>query len=470
MFRKWMTVFLCLMLSVMLPVTALADTQHTISVVPGALLADQTAVADLLDGLALRVTEGESSGALTVLLNNQPMVTLGLKADETGLYASSELLGDGVFYAPWDDCFAFLSDVLVAPMGEIGMDEAILQEMETAFAEAQNVIADALAAGPEAAVKPVAPAAMEESLKQVEAMFPDDPAMMDYVKGVYENITIEAGNFADENRDTADQKYRMAMDETDLVVLCETQYMKRALREALAVEMAGASEAELDSAVENALAEVKKFYEESGFEMVVEMYTLNAGQTLAGLDMIVNMNAEAAEQGAVQMAGQYDRLTEETGVSYKADAAIAAEGETVKFAFELQQADNGISEGMLGLLTDGEEAVILYRSEKKAEETYEHSFDLYLRSGATAILEPAASARPVIGLKMRTEPASAETLAALENAAAETSVDVFKLSEKQLKELTNQITLNATQLLYTALGQLPTSVLQLMMDSGMMGR
>lgn len=470
MFRKWFTVFLCLMLSVMLPAAALADTQHTLSVVPGEMLAAQPAVADLLDALALRVTEGENSGALTVLLNGQQIVTLGLKADETGLYAGSELLGDDVFYVTWDDGFAFLSDLLVASMAESGLDEAVLQEMEAALAEAKNGIAVAIAAGQDAAAQPVAPATLEESLKQVEEMFPDDPAMVDYIKGLYESMTIENGSFADENRDTADQKYRMVMDEADLTAICETRYMKNTLREAVALEMADASEAEIDSAVESTLAEVRKIYEESGFEMIMEMYTLDAGQTLVGLDMIMNMNAEAAEQGAVQMAGQYDRLTEETGVSHKADAAIAAEGETVKFAFDLQQGSNGASEGMLGLLAGGEEVVILYSAEEKAEEICEHSVDVYLRSGATAILAPAASARPVIGIKLVSEPAPAETLAALENAAAETSVDVFKLSEKELRELSNQISLNATQLLYTTLGQLPTSALQLMMGSGMMGQ
>lgn len=470
MFRKWINVFLCLMLSVMLPAAALADTQHTLSVVPGEMLASQTAVADLLNVLALRVAEGENSGALTVLLNDQQMVTLGLKADETGLYAGSELLGDDVFYVTWDEGIAFLSDLLIASMADSGLDEAVLQEMETALTEAQNGIVIAIASGQEAAAQSVAPATLEESLKLVEEMFPDDPAMVDYIKGLYESMTIEDGAFADENRDTADQKYRMVMDAADLTAVCETQYMKNMLREAVAMEMADASEAELDTAVEETLAELKKLYEESGFEMIMEMYTLDAGQTLVGLDMIVNMNAEAAEQGAVQMAGQYDRLTEEAGVSHKADGAIAAEGDVVKFSFDLQKGNNGISEGLLGLLAGGEEAVVLYKAEEKAGEICERSFELYLRSGATAILEPAASARPAIGVKLVSEPAPAETLAALENADAGNSVDVFKFSEKELKDLSNQISLNATQLLYTALGQLPTSVLQLMMGSGMMGQ
>lgn len=469
MFRKWITVFLCLMLSVMLPLTALADTQHTLSVVPGELLSSQEAVKDLLDVLALRITEGENSGALTVLLNDQPIVTVGLKADAVGLYAGSDLLGDDVLYVTWDDGFAFLNGLLLAAMGESGVDEAMLQELETGLAEVQNGIVAAIAETEKLSAEPVTPASMEENLQALEILFADDPAMVDYIKNQYDSMTIEDGVFTAEDRDDADQKYRMVMDETDLVAVCETQYMKTALREALAMEMPEASETELDSAVEEAITEVKKLYEESGFEMIMEMYTLDAGQTLVGLDMIVNMNAESAEQETVQMAGQYDRLTVETGISHKADAAISAGDEVVEFAFDLQQASDGVSEGMLGLLADGEEVLILYKSEEKTADICERSFDLYLRSEATAILEPAASARPVIGIKLVTEPAPVETLMALEAADRETSVNVLTLSEQQMQELAEQLSLNTMQIFYTALGQLPTSTLQLMMGSEMIG-
>ncbi len=467
MFRKWITVVLCLMLSVMLPVAALADTQHTFSVVPGEALGSQQAVTDLLDVLALRVTEGENSGALSVLLNDQQIVTLGLKADETGLYAGSELLGDDVFYVTWEDGFACLSELLAATLAESGVDEAMLQELDAGLAEVKTGILAAVQKVPE---QPAAPALMEENLKTVEAMFPNDPAMVEYIKGLYDTMTIEEGAFTAEDRDAADQKYRLVMDEADLTGVCETQYMKNILRETIAMEMPEASQDEVDSALESTLAEMKTFCEEIDFEMIVEMYTLDAGSTLVGLDMIINMNAEAAGQGTAQMAGLYKRLTGETGVSHKADAAMAAEGEKMEFVFELQQGVDGASEGLLGMLAGGEEVVVLFTAEGKPEERLKRSFELYLRSGATAILEPSAGARPVLGVRMVTEPAPAETLDALENARGETSVNVLGLSEVQLKELTNQISLNATQILYTALGQLPTSVLQLLMGSGIAGQ
>ena len=465
MFRKWISVVLCLILSFVLPLIALADTQHTFSVVPGELLSSQQAMADLMNALSLRVIDGENSSALSVLLNDQQIVSLGLKADTEGLYAGSELLGDDVLYVTWDDGFAFLNAFAVATMAESGVDETMLEQLETGLGEIKNGIVNALAADQNGFTQLTIPASMEENLQMIERMFPDDPAMVDYIKGLYDSMLIEDGAFTAENRDAADQKYRMVMDETDLIAVCDTQYMKNIMREALAMEMTEATEAELESAVEETVTELKKLYEESGFEMIMEMYTQDAGQTLVGMEMIITMNAEAADQGTVQMAGRYARLTTETGVSHKADAETTAEGETIEFSFDLQQNNSGVSEGMLGMLADGEEILVLYKAEEKPVDRCERSFDLYLRSGATAILEPSASARPVLGLKAVTEPASADALATLEKADAATSVNVLKLSEQQLNELVNQISLNATQILYTALGQLPTSVLQLLMDS-----
>ncbi|MDD6040901.1 MAG: hypothetical protein PUD63_06895, partial [Clostridia bacterium] len=120
MIRKWMSILVSLLLAIALPMSALADTQHTLSIVPGEMLASEEGIADLLNVLALRFTQGNKSGALTVLLNDQPMATVGLSADTTGLYASSEMLGADVLYVTWDDAFALMSDLMQASMAEAG--------------------------------------------------------------------------------------------------------------------------------------------------------------------------------------------------------------------------------------------------------------------------------------------------------------------------------------------------------------
>ncbi len=471
MIRKWMTLLLSLLLAVTVPLSALADTQHTLSIVPGELLASEEAVADLLKVLDLRVTEGERSGALTVLMNDQPMVTVGLTADTTGLYAASEVLGTDVLYVTWDDAFAMLTDLMKANLAEAGMDANAVQALENSMAEAKNSIVEAVGSGVQATPQVSSPATLEESLAIVEQMFPDDPEMVNYIKGLYEDVTIEDGSFADENRDTADQKWRMTMDEADLIAVCDTAYMRNMILETMASQEAEASEADLNKAADEVIAEVKKLYEESGFEMIMEMYTLDAGQTLVGVDMIMNMSLDATEvegeelQTAVQMAAEYDRLTDDEGVSHKANAAMAVDSQVVEVDFDLYRANSGKSEGMLGMLADGEEIIITYEAENTAADSRVRGVALFTRSGATAILEPSAADRPLISFVINSEPASEETLAALESATAENSVNVLKLSDAEMQTLGNTVMTNGMQLLYTALGQLPTSTLNLLMSS-----
>jgi len=221
------------------------------------------------------------------------------------------------------------------------------------------------------------------------------------------------------------------------------------------------------------MAEVKALYEESGFEMIMEMYTQDAGQALVGVDMIMNMSLDAGEvegeklQTSMQMAAVYDRLTDENGVSYKATAGIAADSSKAEFSFNLNKGNNGVSEGMLGVLAEGEEIVITYEAENIAPDTRVRGAALYMRSGANAILEPAASDRPMISFVLKSEPADESVLNALDTARPETSVNVMKLSDEAMQALGNQIMANGMQVLYTALGQLPTSVLTMVMNLSM---
>ena len=143
------------------------------------------------------------------------------------------------------------------------------------------------------------------------------------------------------------------------------------------------------------------------------------------------------------------------------------DGEKLETEFDLFKASNGVSDGMLGMLADGEEVVITYHGEPASGKKRIRQADLYVRSGATAILEPAASARPVIGFQVISEPASKDVLNALENATEQNSVNVFKLSETEMQNMLMEILNKGAQIYYNILGQLPTSVLNLMSESGM---
>ena len=135
MTRKLITTLLCLMLAVALPLAALADTRHTLTLVPGDELAAISAVADLCDALAFTLTKGEKSGAMTLSISDEDIATVaaGRGADSTGLYVQSTLLGDDVYYVNWDDGFAYISDLLVEMAEVNGMetDDGMAATMES---------------------------------------------------------------------------------------------------------------------------------------------------------------------------------------------------------------------------------------------------------------------------------------------------------------------------------------------------
>ncbi len=473
MIRKWMTVLLSLLLAVSLPLSALADTQHTLTVVPGDMLASDQAIVDLLNAVDLRLTQGERSSALSVVIDDQELVSLGVYADTIGLYAHSAVLGEDVLYITWEDGFAMLTDLMKANLQQQGIDDpAAAKSIETTMQQVKTNVVTIIGAGTPA-LMPQAPttANIEESMKIAAEMFPDDPQMVEYIKALYEDLTVENGTFADEARDTADQKYAMTMDADALVKMCDTNYMKTTLMETMASVQSEASQEELDKAVDEMVAEMKKLFAESGFQMVVEMYTLDAGMTVVGVDLTMNMTLDATDvegeklKTSMQMTADYDRLTDAEGVSYKSNAQMTVDTAKMEVLFDLYRANSGKSEGMLGLLGGGEEIVVLYQANNTAADTRVREASVYMRSGANSILKPGASDRPVIGFSVKSEPASADKLAKLEKATPDNSVDVLKLSDAEMQTLSSSIMTNGLQVFYTALGMLPTSVLNLLMSS-----
>ena len=467
MIRKWMAFLLAVLMLAAVPFGAMADMQHTLSVSASSSLGIPQGIIDLMDATALRLTTGESSGALTVVMNDQEIVTLGMTADENGLYAAGEVLGDDVLYITWEELIDLYIRTMETTLAEAGVtDEAILQELQASADQMKDAIETAIQAEP--FETEAAPATTEEMIEALEEMFPDDTQMIACIKDIYDRVTVEDGSFSFDKRDTADQKHRMTMDENDLIAICDTAYVRNSVLESMKAEMTELSEEEINSMLDVSLAQVKKLFELSGFELIMELYTQDEGMTLVGADMIMNMKLDGAAlgdaraQSTVQMAFVYDRLTKAEGVSHKAEGAAAIDQERADLAFEMMANNDGTAEGMLGLLAGSEEYVITFSTEKEEEKTT-RLFELYLRSGATAILEPAASARPLAALQVVTEPADGAKLAKLESADAANSLNVMALSDIQRNELLSVISANGIQVYFNLLSELPTSALQMLM-------
>ena len=462
MLRNCLKTLLCVLLVLMLPLCALADVQHSLKVIPGSGMGPDQAVADLMDAISLKLTQGAKSGALTIALEDADIATAAVTADATGVDVHSNLLSDDVLYVTWDDGFAYLTEMLKAQLRAEGMPESELAALDSTMTQLKDTVVNAAGSG----MMDSAFGAMNTDIAAIAQTLENDPAMLAFVSSVLEKLTVESGSFTDEARDAADQKYTITLNEEDLLKLCDTEYMRAFVREMAAMAQNDAQGEELEKVADEMLEQVREIYRNSDYEMVMTMYTQNGGSAVAGIEMGMSMAVkEENNTSHIAMNLNYDRLTDENGVAYMADMAVALDGESaVQMAFELHRGLDEVSKGSLALLAEGEEITFLYRAENTQPDVRERRVDLYLRSGATAIIAPAFSDRPVIGFEVVTSPADPAVLAKVEQADPHNSVNVMKLSDEEMQALGSGISARCMQAVYSALAKLPTSALQLAMQ------
>ena len=459
MIRKWLTVLLSLLLAVMLPVAAMADTQHTLRVIPGDLLASERAVADLLDVFSVTLTEASQSGALTLNLENSPMATIGLSADSTGLYVQSDLVSDDVLYVTWDDGFAFLSGLLQSTLASEGASAEDLQEIQTAMDEAKTSIVTAM----QGSAAPAVTASAEELAAQADALLADDPALAELVKKLAERVITTNGMFTSEKHDPASQQSSMTMTSEDLVAFCDTKLMRTIMEQYLVQESGGELSGDrLAHYVETNTGSLKKTFEAYDLKLMTTVYQNEDEELPVSLTIVATFKPE---ETPVAIKVDYKRLTDESGVDYKAELNILETDEPIlEMLFDLNRGYNAVSEGQFSILADGEELTFFYHAENHEADTRVRNLGIYLRSGATAIIPPAASDRPLITFEVTTSPADPALLGDLEAADASNSVNVMKLSSEGMEALIQSASMRSMSAVYGALGKLPTSALSLFMS------
>ena len=120
------------------------------------------------------------------------------------------------------------------------------------------------------------------------------------------------------------------------------------------------------------------------------------------------------------------------------------------------------ADGWLAMLADENQITFTYSGSTEGDQT-ERLVSLYARENAVAITELAASERPLFSLRVTTsENADDSALKAIESATAENAVQPLQMSDDELTEYLTSISTNATQVLYTVLSKLPSSVIELL--------
>ena len=466
---------LCLVLALALPLAATAETQHILKIIPGDELASEEMVKDVLDILSLTLTEGTGkSGALTLTLNDTDVATLALGADETGLYVQSNLLSDDVLYVTWEDVSAFLADMMKAAVEararayDVEANEEVVAALEEAMAQYKKQMTAAIAIAAENKDDAMTVKTPEEISAMAEKLFEDDPEMATFIKEIYDNMTVEEGDFSDDARDPATQKYTMSMTGEDYAAICDTAYMRSMVKSIVSQNDAGLEGDELEAETDKLLDGVRKIYEESDIAMTITVYSADEGRDVVGMEMGMSMAVTEEDTGdeepetvKVAMNMNYDRLTGENGPAYTADLSMEVSDQNMmQMTFGLLKGKDGVSDGMLAALANHTQITFLYHGENKGDKRI-RSLAIYGRNGATAITEPAAAERPVITFQLTSGEGGSGLLSDIEKATPDTAVNVMKLSVDEMQDLAVDVQTRAMQALFTALGQMPASVQQL---------
>lgn len=468
MIRKLITTLLCLLLTAALPLAALADTQHELEIIPGDAIAALSPAGDFCEALGLTFTRGEKSAALTLSISDTPIATVALGVDMDALYVQSSLLGDDVFYVGWEDGFDFLENLFKAALegqaaaGGTEVDEAAIEAVEQMLEAYKQQIMLAVAAGADGMTRGmISVDTPEEIMEKIGKIFDDDDGMLDFYAGLLEKITFEEGEFKDDERDTATIHMSMTLTGEDMAGVCDTQYMRNAMEMALKAENPTLEGEALDAMVEEALEEARKVYEDGDISIVLNVYAADGGETIVGMDMGMEMSITGEEPEQVGFNMNYDRLTGENGENHRADLSITADGEELgQIAFQLDRGTDGVSEGLLAMLVQSQQITFVYHGHNEEDQRL-RTLDIYARDKATAIIEPAASDRPVIGFSLTSGQVENSVLDQIDDATPDTAVDILKLSAQERKTLAADIQTRVIQAVFTAVANLPESVSQL---------
>lgn len=464
MIRKILTTVLCVLLVMALPLSALAATQHTLSIIPGDEIASVDAVTDLFKTLSFRLTMDEDAAAIGIAMDDTDVLTAAMRSDENGVYVQSDSLADGVLYFTWDEIF----DAALTSMKELDADEEDTQAVQQALEQAKQQFVTALSTASSLSVSEAK--TPEEGMAAVKEMFKDDPVMVSFVEDIYNRMKQTEGEFTSEAHDPATLKMELSITADDYVKICDSKYMRNILETAAEQEFPDATAGEKAAKVDELIAKMKEMYSKSEINIPITILTAEEGNTLISMEMPMVMNLtstttdedgkETEQSAKVSVNLLYNRLTTDAGVTHKGSMSMAVDNEDEAFIaeFDLLQGKDGKSNGALAMLADEEQVTITY-DKAEADGVKDRTIAIYFRSDATALIAPAASDRPLMSFNLKSTEVEGGELAAIKAATPETALRIQEMTDEEYKTFETDLQTRLMQTLYTAIGKLPTSVL-----------
>ena len=303
--NKLLAVLLALLLCAMLPLSAMAATEYSFQLIPGDDMASVDAIKDLFDVLTVRFLKGEGSGMLTLSLSGEDVFSAATRMTGDGLYLDSAILGDKPVYASAEDIGQVLTQLASA---EEGMTQETLNQIKPMiahlFSQAGMMSELKGMALADPSVTPPAELKSDELREQLQKLYGDDPAMLDYVLGILDRAEITEGSFTSDAHDPATQSIKITLTKDDVAKLQSSSTVRKALTQTGAVTEEEAA-AELKKAMDNMekMDVLMTLYADDSHLVALEM-TMDSAMTVTDDD-------GETERESVQMTAAYNRLTKD---------------------------------------------------------------------------------------------------------------------------------------------------------------
>ena len=321
---KLLAVLLALLLCAMLPLSALAATEYSVQLIPGDDMASVPAVKDLCDALTLRLLQGENSGMLTLNLSGEDVFSAAARVTGDGLYLDSAILGDKPVYASAEDIGQVLTQLASA---EEGMTQETLNQIKPMiahlFSQAGMMSELKGMALADPSVTPPAELKSDELREQLQKLYGDDPAMLDYVLGILDRAEITEGSFTSDAHDPATQSIKITLTKDDVAKLQSSSTVQKILTNSDSMTGEEAA-AELKKAMDNMekMDVVMTLYADDSHLVALEM-TMDSAMTVTDDD-------GETERESVQMTAAYNRLTKDGVVNHSATMMLGEDGKEVR--------------------------------------------------------------------------------------------------------------------------------------------
>lgn len=279
--RKGLVSFLSLLVALLLPLSAMAQSAAldllsqaktdgkeivtTLTFEPGTTLAADQAVADMSAATAIRLMKLSGGyGGFALSLQGEDVLTAIGKLDPTGLYVQNSVLGDKPVYFSWQDLSATISDA----MRQNGTDEASIQQFTQGFE--QGIAAVAAGGMPMQSDT----AMTEAEIKQkIIASMGGDESFVNWINGIEAKKVTSQGEFTLGESDTADTKTEYLITKDDLTAMMDLPYIQQQMAKQIKQKDASLTDEQVTAQVADAVEQSKAKIAESNVQIPITVYT-----------------------------------------------------------------------------------------------------------------------------------------------------------------------------------------------------